>query len=387
MDPYTKKLFHDFVFHDCRLKDHPKVRASVSEVSREKLVLAEHTAPQRGLIAQLKVNPTLKVPSISFRNISLLERSVLAVPLLYGENVVGVLSFDTFENEFFKEKDIGHARLLAAILAYSKSHVESSPITPASIALGTALKKVREEVGLTQAELAERIESSRIAISRWEGGAQPPTLSFLYKWCEGLGLFSPTSTALVTFVDVTPRLLEMLREDPARLRELSPSQFEQFVAERLDRIGFDVTLTGATSHRDGGIDLIAVPKVRTVGAFLLAAQVKHHRGDQKTGRDAVDRLLAWKDSPFRLGLLVTNTGFTRDAQWVADQVGNKSFLRLRDLTDLKRWIEDNFSSEEDWEEIPDEIQLAPGVSVRIPRPKLVSSSGLGSPQMLDRKTG
>ncbi|HEX8091081.1 MAG TPA: restriction endonuclease, partial [Blastocatellia bacterium] len=228
-------------------------------------------------------------------------------------------------------------------------------------------------------------QQSRIAVSRWESGAQPPTKGPLYEWCQGLGLFTPTRGALVTFVDITPRLLKILKGNPEHLRQLSPSQFEQFIAERLDRMGFDVTLTGATSHRDGGIDLIAVPKVRTVGAFLLAGQVKHHQGDQKTGREAVDRLLAWKDSHFRLGLLATNTEFTKDARWAAAQVANQPFLRLRDFEDLKRWLGENFYSLENWQEIPDEVNLAPGVTVAIPKPKLKNSRDIWPLSQLDLK--
>lgn len=77
--------------------------------------------------------------------------------------------------------------------------------------------------------------------------------------------------------------------------------------------------------------MIAVPKVGGIGSVVIAGQVKHHRGDQKTGRDAVDRMLAWKDSQFHIGLLVTNTSFTQDAVWTAQQERNALFLRLRDL--------------------------------------------------------
>jgi hypothetical protein len=76
-----------------------------------------------------------------------------------------------------------------------------------------------------------------------------------------------------------------------------------------------------------------------LASVVIAGQMKHHRGDQKTGRDAVDRLLAWKDTYFGIGLLVTNTSFTHDAVWTAQQDRNARFLRLRDFADLKRWLE------------------------------------------------
>jgi hypothetical protein len=179
----------------------------------------------------------------------------------------------------------------------------------------------------------------------------------------------------------------MLQRDPKLLAALSPDQFEKLVAERLNNMGFEVQLTGGINRRDGGIDLIAVPKAATVASFVLAGQVKHHREHRKTGRDAVDRLLAWKESYFTMGLLVTNTGFTRDALWLASQDRHKGFLRLRDSDDLRRWIASNFWAEDEWREIPETIELAPGVTVRIPKPKLRNSLEIWPLDRLDDEDG
>jgi hypothetical protein len=194
----------------------------------------------------------------------------------------------------------------------------------------------------------------------------------MYRWCQALGLVCPPKTALVRAVDFSPELLRFLQEDPNRLRSLSPDEFERFTAERLDGMGYSVKLTGASNRKDGGIDLIAVPKSASLGSYVIAGQVKHHRGDQSTGVEAVDRLLAWRDSIFRAGLLVTNTKFTSDAVWKAHKDGNANFLRLRDFTDLKRWLQDQYGTEEDWREIPNSIELAPGVVIEIPRPRITT---------------
>lgn len=69
-------------------------------------------------------------------------------------------------------------------------------------------------------------------------------------------------------------------------------------------------------------------------------------------------------------MLVTNTSFSKDALWKAAQDGNRSFLRLRDFVDLKRWLRDQYGNPEDWREIPDTIQLAPGVIVKVPKPRV-----------------
>ena len=200
-----------------------------------------------------------------------------------------------------------------------------------------------------------------------------PRTPSLYAWCQAVGVICPHKKALVRVVDFSPDLLRLLQDDPSRLRSLTPDEFERFVANRLDRMGCNVTLTGSTNRKDGGIDLIAVPKAPNVGSLVIAGQVKHHQGDQKTGREAVDRLLAWRDSYFGVGLLATNTAFTKDAIWTAQQERNARFLRLRDFTDLKRWLQDQWGTEEDWREIPDRVELAPGLVIEIPRPQITTT--------------
>jgi transcriptional regulator with XRE-family HTH domain len=244
------------------------------------------------------------------------------------------------------------------------------PIAWESDVAGALLGNLRRALGLSQAALADQLGTSRVSVSRWEASAQIPSRQKIYDLCRLLSLVCPPKTNLVRVVDFSPELLGFLQEDPTRLRSLTPDQFERFVAERMERMGYNVTLTGASNRKDGGIDLIAVPKLANVGSVVIAGQMKHHQGEQKTGRDAVDRLLAWKDSYFGVGLLVTNTTFTHDAVSTAQKERNARFLHLRDFTDLKRWLEGRFGEQEDWREIPDRIELAPGLVVEIPRPRL-----------------
>jgi len=229
-----------------------------------------------------------------------------------------------------------HMLLVLAMYATTKHSI------PVRFPLGIFLKIARGSLALSVDDIAAQLRKPTRSILRWESGAPvhpAPSLSLVYRWCQALGLVCPPRTALVRVVDFSPELLRFLQEDPARMRSLTPEQFERFTAERLDRMGYNVTLTGVTTRKDGGIDLIAVPKLANLASVVIAGQMKHHRGDQKTGRDAVDRLLAWKDTYFGIGLLVTNTSFTHDAVWTAQQDRNARFLRLRDFADLKRWLE------------------------------------------------
>jgi len=237
--------------------------------------------------------------------------------------------------------------------------------------VGEVLTVDRHRLGLSQSSLAVTMSRSRITLSTWETGLAPPSPGPLLAWLRALGVVSAPRGATSSIIDLSPQLLAMLRADPERLRGLSPEQFESLIADRLDNMGFAITLTGNTNRKDGGIDIIATPRVWTPAPYLLAVQVKHHVGDQSVSRPDVDKLLSWKGRHFHLAMLVTNTRFTEDARWVAAQEENRQFLRLRGFDDLRRWLEDNFVSDLDWREIPRQIVLAPGVTVEVPRPSLI----------------
>lgn len=69
-----------------------------------------------------------------------------------------------------------------------------------------------------------------------------------------------------------------------------------------------------------------------------------------------------------MGVIVTNTSFTADAKWFAGN--NQTLLRLRDLEDMRRWLRNDFDNQFEWREIPDEVELAPGVKIAIPKSEL-----------------
>jgi transcriptional regulator with XRE-family HTH domain len=288
--------------------------------------------------------------------------------LLSSKQAQGVLDITTSGQ--FNDDESTAVGILALSIAYVSR--PSKPHVPFYDQLRQALVDVRTSLKITTAQLARVSNTDLDLMSAVESGAAIPSRKVFYNWLGGLGLVCKPRTALVKSIDFSPRLLRFLQEDPNRLRSLTPDQFERFVAERLDRMGYNVTLTGAANRKDGGIDLIAVPKLATVGSIVIAGQVKHHR-ERKTEREAVDRLLSWKDSFFGVGLLVTNTAFTKDAVWTAAQERNRYFLRLRDFTDLKRWLEGRFGEEKDWREIPDRIEVAPGVVVEIPKARITTT--------------
>ncbi len=399
MSKGLQKLLENFIFRDRRLESHPKVVAThvylvsgeshldlVAAVSKERPQFKGFRVPMDNSLSGLAMKRKEAIvfhdidrPDERFYSSAFLKRvgpkSFVVIPIGTPSNMIGALTLASTDKEFFRPEDTGRLQLLSALIAFTQSGRRIANTEEAN-RIGRALSGIRAELGLTQAELAYRGGLNRIALSQWERGRWPPSMGPIYQWCAALGLVAEEDEPQVSFLDVTPQLLVLLRDNPDELRNLSPERFEHVIAERIDRMGYDVQLTGATTRRDGGIDLIAVPKIKTVGSFLMAVQVKHHRTGRTTGRPEVDRLLAWKDSPFRVGVMVTNTTFSQDARWLANQASNKAFVRLRDFEDLQRWLRDQFDSEFDWREIPDVISLAPGVTVPVPKGRLVNSRGI-----------
>jgi len=163
--------------------------------------------------------------------------------------------------------------------------------------------------------------------------------------------------------------LALFADEPERLLQLTPEQFQFLIANRLDDFGLEVTIVGDVYRKDGGIDIIAVP--RNGFPFLLAVQSKHHRRNRKTPVSDVRDLngvMQSANSIFHIGMIVTNTSFTADAQWFAEN--NSRLIRLRDGRDLCRWMRRDFINDAEYREIPDEITVAPGVTIAIPKTEL-----------------
>jgi CheY-like chemotaxis protein len=174
------------------------------------------------------------------------------------------------------------------------------------------------------------------------------------------------ATARVITLSAYRTILRILKQDPALIRQLGPEALEAFVRERMEMMGFTCAPISPTRQPDGGIDLIACPIKAVPFPFLLAVQVKSHRaGRQSASREVRDFLGAITGKPITAGVLVTNTTFSADAQWVAAQ--HQQLLRLRDVHDLRRWVQDDFTTQELWREIPSTLEVRPGLTVDVHR--------------------
>jgi len=160
-------------------------------------------------------------------------------------------------------------------------------------------------------------------------------------------------------------LAERLARDSALVHELTPDEFEEFICDRLFAMGFEPKRTGNINSRDGGIDVIFWPRVPSAFPVLGAAQVKHHRSKYiKEGAGVIrDFAGAIASHPFNAGLIVTNTSFTPDAEWFARE--RAKLIRLRDIEDIRRWLVNNFSDDQEWREMPTSLELCPGVIIKV----------------------
>jgi hypothetical protein len=171
--------------------------------------------------------------------------------------------------------------------------------------------------------------------------------------------------ARVQIVGVGSRLSPLLQADPALVHKLTPKQFQDFLCERIEAMGFEPQQVGNINRKDGGIDILFWPRRGASVPFLGAIQAKHHADiSKKEGPAAVrDFAGAVAGNPINVGLFVTNTTFTADARWFAN---NKApLLQLKDFMDIRQWLIGNFGAADEWRGLPESIEVCPGIIVPV----------------------
>lgn len=122
-------------------------------------------------------------------------------------------------------------------------------------------------------------------------------------------------------------VLAKIAARPAEMRELSPRQFEELVAELYDREGYEVELTPIS--RDDGVDIYAVQHT-PFGSFLTLIDCKRYRKDRPIEVDLVRQLFGTVEAKnASVGVLATTSHFTSGAKKF--QRERKHRLGLQDL--------------------------------------------------------
>lgn len=146
---------------------------------------------------------------------------------------------------------------------------------------------------------------------------------------------------VLQFYESIPELVSALKSYPYLLRDLSPREFEEVVAEVFRAKGFEVDLTKRT--RDGGKDIIAV---HTDGLGIKSKyfiECKHYAESNKVGVDVVRALhgvMNTKDGPNKTILATTST-FTSGAKgFVENEAASKWDMALADYDEIVSWLND-----------------------------------------------
>lgn len=133
-------------------------------------------------------------------------------------------------------------------------------------------------------------------------------------------------------------LLRKVHANPKLLYELSSRGFEEFVAEVLDRLGYQVTLTPAS--KDGGKDIYAARKDH-LGSFLYVVECKKYAPDNRVGVGLIRELNGVVQAErATAGILATTSFFTKGAKEFQAHLSNQ--IGLKDYLGIQEWLDSVF---------------------------------------------
>ena len=161
---------------------------------------------------------------------------------------------------------------------------------------------------------------------------------------EHSGLLGPTGKPIssdqlqheikIDVASANATIFEAVSTDPARMRLLSPRQFEEFVAELLSKQGYHIEMTPSSS--DGGFDMYAAKK-DGIGSFLFLVECKRYTPPNKVGVEVVRALHGVvQQKQANAGIIVTSSFFTKGSQDFQQQVPYQ--LHLQDYVAMQIWL-------------------------------------------------
>ena len=145
--------------------------------------------------------------------------------------------------------------------------------------------------------------------------------------------------------DVTPiqdavkDLITKIKSNPNHIRNITPREFEEIIAEIFKKRGFTVELTKQT--RDGGKDIIAISKDELGIKTKFFIECKHYDEERKIGVDVIRTLHGvknQKEGPNKT-IIATTSSFTLDAKkFVSEQMSSSWDMELVDYDRVMDWI-------------------------------------------------
>jgi hypothetical protein len=224
------------------------------------------------------------------------------------------------------DESIKNLRMNGAALADSTSALKDLA------RIGEEWQKIYRSVGVVHLDLKdlERIRSE-LDDNEFDGRAE---------WIDletGFQLPNDTRKALIQTRFLSWRLLEEILKRPEKMHNITSRQFEEFVAELLDKLGCkNVELTPRSG--DNNRDVIGTFRVRGID-FPLAVECRKKRPDRKVEKEELVTLLGAINrinTPSPTGILATTSTFTSGAAEVIEQEVRLNGMSYYDIE--KEWI-------------------------------------------------
>jgi HJR/Mrr/RecB family endonuclease len=128
------------------------------------------------------------------------------------------------------------------------------------------------------------------------------------------------------------QLPSFIKHNPDRLSEISPRQFEELVAEVLERSGHKTALTAGS--RDKGVDIIA-SRSDPFGDVSSVIECKHYSAERPVGVSSVRALYAAKEiEDTDRAILITSSRFSNEAREFASRLPDVELIDREGLLKL-----------------------------------------------------
>lgn len=135
-------------------------------------------------------------------------------------------------------------------------------------------------------------------------------------------------------VIASDEVLGYIEDNPNKINELSPREFEELVAELLARQGYEIQLTPIT--RDGGKDIYAARR-DPLGTFLYIVECKKYAPHRPVDVGVVRQLYGVvQEERVSGGIIATTSYFTKDAKEFRSRVQYQ--VSLKDYIDIQKWL-------------------------------------------------
>lgn len=155
---------------------------------------------------------------------------------------------------------------------------------------------------------------------------------------EDLPIDEDEKSSLITVDRLPLRLLSKILRNPSDIRNITPRQFEEFIAELLSELGFNNVILTPRS-RDGGKDVIASHSVQGIPLTFYFECKKYAEGN-KVQLDTMRSLLgtvAHDSRKVNKGILVTTSTFTKGCK---EFILAESRVDGKDYNGVLGWIDE-----------------------------------------------